>query len=299
MASSLQILTVRKIKNRKQVNEGCHFGSKFYTNIIRKDTDCYWIDDEGVKRLLFKFRKKAIKMPQSLLDNVRKIYEELGKKSSRETKQSFNNRTANLYADRKRNYKARNNRSKISGYYDRPQLNMKPYFNTFNVCRTTAFTRDNSDKWNISIPFFEKIGKLYKRLAPTHYKKQIELFKYTPPGMQIGNSPFTTITSNYNWRTACHKDKGDFENGMGNLTILGDDSYEGGYLGFPEFKVAIDVKPLDFVLMDVHQWHCNTELKADDNNVRLSFVCYFRKNMIYCNKKKIINGEKFYYKSVR
>lgn len=31
-------------------------------------------------------------------------------------------------------------------------------------------------------------------------------------------------------------------------------------------------------------------------NYKKTFVCYFRKNMIYCNGKKVIKGETFYYK---
>lgn len=277
--------------------EGKLYSKRFFKRVITKDTDCYWINEEGKKQLLFKFRKNAIKLPLKNLEIIRDIYETLGKKNSNNTSSSFKNKTAKHYEDNSRNYKARNDRSKISGYYDRPHLRVKSHFKTFNVCRTTAFTRDHFNKWTQAIPYFEKVGMLYKRLAPKEYKKQINLFKTCPPKMQVGNSPFTTITSNYNWRTACHKDKGDYEEGLGNLTILGDDTYVGGYLGFPQFKVAIDVRPLDFVLMDVHQWHCNTELKADNKNVRLSFVCYFRKNMVNCNKRKIVNGELYYYKS--
>ena len=114
--------------------------------------------------------------------------------------------------------------------------------------------------------------------------------------MQVGQTPFTTVTSNYNWRTSMHKDRGDFKGGLGNLTILGDDTYKGGHLGFPQFRVAVDVRPMDFVLMDVHQWHCNTPLKADKDNVRLSFVCYFREKMVDCNTKKIHKGQTVYYK---
>jgi len=297
----VEILLVAKAYTDSIFNKECegkHFDNRHFKNVIDKDTDCYWVNDEGKKQLIFKFRKNAIKLSKKNLDITREIYEKLGNKVGKKDKiTSFKNKTTAFYNDPNRNYEARNDRSKITGFYDRPHLSVKPHFKTFNVCRTTAFTRDNFEKWEQVIPFFEKISLLYKRLAPKQYKRQLDLFKNCPPKMQVGKTPFTTITSNYNWRTACHKDKGDFEEGLGNLTILGDDTYQGGYLGFPQFKLAIDVKPLDFVIMDVHQWHCNTQLKADDKNVRLSFVCYFRKNMVHCNKKKIIKGETYYYKS--
>jgi len=300
-AKGVDILVINKTYPDSKC-QGKHFGTCHFKLIVTKDTDCYWINEEGENQLLFKFRKNAIKLSKVKLEEVREIYEKYGKKGilhkgKLQNKNEFMN-SSNLSP-------TRNERSKISGFYDRTSRRLSSEFKTQNVCRTTAFTRDNFEKWEQVLPFFEKISLLYKRLAPKEFKRQIDLFKKCPPNMQVGKTPFTTITSNYNWRTACdkvaaaercHKDKGDYEEGLGNLTILGDDTFKGGYLGFPQFKVAIDVKPLDFVIMDVHQWHCNTQLKANDNNVRLSFVCYFRKNMIYCNGKKVIKGETFYYK---
>lgn len=116
---------------------------------------------------------------------------------------------------------------------------------------------------------------------------------------RIGKTPFTTVTSNYNWRTSCQKDQGDFRDGMGNLTVLGGD-FKGGYLGFPQFGVAVEVRPRDTSIMDVHQWHCNTELKTNDKDkIRLSFVTYFREKMVDFNKKKVIDGEVYYFKDDR
>jgi len=269
-------------------NENQNFDVRSFSKVIKKDTDCYWVDEKKNKHLLFKFRKKVI--PLKYVEPSREIYEKLSKKGSNGSK-----KTEDMYDKHISPVKYRSRRSKISGFYDRPNIKDVSKFHTLTVCRTTAFTRDNHDKWKKTLPFFEIIGKLYKKLAPKEYKEQIELFKKTPPGMQIGKTPFTTITSNYNWRTSLHKDKGDFKKGLGNLTVLGDNTFKGGYLGFPQFGIAIDVKPRDFVLMDVHQWHCNTPLEADDKNVRLSFVCYFREKMTDCNKKKVIKGETFYY----
>lgn len=285
---------------------GKHFGRKHYDKVIRSNTDCYWIDDEGNKRILFKFRKKAMNLKKEQLDEIRNIYEKFGKSGTDKVKvgdfgytvKSTNNNGFYKSGSKIIPAYTRSQRSKISGFYDRASVpHVIKRFRTTNVCRTTRFTRDHFDKWQKAVPMFEKIGSIYKQLAPTQYKKQIALFKKSPRGLQIGKSPYTTVTSNYNWRTACHKDQGDFEEGLGNLTILGDDTFEGGYLGFPQFKVAVDVKPLDVIIMDVHQWHCNTELKCDEKNVRLSFVCYYRRQMLNCDKSANYNGEKFFYKS--
>ena len=36
--------------------------------------------------------------------------------------------------------------------------------------------------------------------------------------------------------------------------------YQGGYTIFPQFGIAVDVRNNDFLAMDVHQWHSNTEI---------------------------------------
>jgi hypothetical protein len=81
------------------------------------------------------------------------------------------------------------------------------------------------------------------------------------------------------------------EVGLGNLVVFGD-SFSGGYLGFPQFKVLIKIEPGDFLLMDVHQWHCNTPIKGP--GFRLSFVMYIRGSMKECKKKKIVNETVYY-----
>jgi hypothetical protein len=56
---------------------------------------------------------------------------------------------------------------------------------------------------------------------------------------------------------------------LGNLIVVGRD-FTGGYLGFPEFKVLIKIEPGDFLLMDVHQYHCNTPIIKELDGFRLS-----------------------------
>lgn len=263
------------------------------------NVDCYWIDEYGNKRILFKIRRKVI--PKDIADKTYEIYEKYVN-VDKNTNSNFSDVRVVKYYD-KTNDKTikltafRNTRSKVSGYYDKIHIALRQYFKGTNtVCRKTAFTRDNWDKWESVIPFFEIIANQYKQLAPKHYKRQLALFDSPVTSkFQIGNTPFTTITSNYNWRTAIHKDKGDYREGMGNLTVLGGE-FHGGYLCFPQFGVAVDVRPRDTVIMDVHQWHCNTELKTNNTNrVRLSFVSYFREKIADCNSKKIVNDEELYY----
>ena len=206
--------------------------------------------------------------------------------------------------------------SNIAGYYDRPDRNKyntkyntkktkksnkknntksnKKNKNTNNskvpMCRTTQFTKKNIDKWNNTIPLIKEADKLFKQLVPDRYKIQLARAKLTPD-FQIANTVYSTITVNYNWRTAAHCDNGDLDEGFGNLIVLEKaksnhpecKGYTGGYLGFPKWGICVDVRQGDFLAMDVHEFHSNTSIVGDG---RLSVVCYLRKKMINCIKKK-------------
>ena len=211
--------------------------------------------------------------------------------------------------------------SNIAGYYDRPDRNMynhtntksqtqtrnkqtkkhksnsKYKSNTVPMCRTTQFTKKNVEKWKNTIPLIKAADKLFKKLVPDRYKIQIKRAKQTPD-YQIDNTAYSTITVNYNWRTAAHCDNGDLDEGFGNLIVLEKSkskskaksqdkhdtnttkSYTGGYLGFPKWGICVDVRQGDFLAMDVHEYHCNTPIIGDG---RLSVVCYLRKKMIQCS----------------
>ena len=144
--------------------------------------------------------------------------------------------------------------------------------------------------------FNRTADKLFKQLIPDRHKIQLERANKTPE-FQINNTAYSTITVNYNWRTAAHCDSGDLDEGFGNLIILekAKSEFTGkmilvvlkmvlkvDYLGFPRWGVCVDCRQGDFLAMDVHEYHSNTPIDGDG---RLSVVCYLRKKMINCMKK--------------
>ncbi len=269
---------------------GHFFDEQFYDNIIDEEIDCYFTDNNGEVKILFKLRKNVI--PKKMQNTIRNIFEKHAKKQNNQRAMAAGGEVI-----KKNNVKKSdtNVRSNIVGYYDRPKMTDKKYFNTNIVCRKTSFTKNNEDSWKKSLSFFKIISECYRKLAPVHYNIQKKFIRNSP--YKIGTTPFTTSTINYNWRTACHKDKGDYYDGLGNLVVLGE-NFKGSYLGFPQFKIAVNVEPGDIIIMNVHEWHCNTELSLfDKTSVRLSFVCYLRENMTRCNKRTVVNGEEMFYKT--
>ena len=174
-------------------------------------------------------------------------------------------------------------------------------------CRLTHFTRTNFEKYNDGLPFIQHIDKLFQKLIPEAHNKQL-VRADTKPHLKIPKTAFSTVTINRNFRTAMHRDAGDFKDGFGNLTVIERGKYHGGYTIFPQYGVAIDLRNNDFVAMDVHQWHCNTPMYETEKDkafnetldyafkdnpevgtagiyekyTRISFVCYLREKIANC-----------------
>jgi hypothetical protein len=178
-------------------------------------------------------------------------------------------------------------------------------------CRLTHFTRVNYDKFHDGLPFIQRIDQCFQKLIPEAHKKQLRKAN-EKPHFKIPNTCFSTITINRNFRTALHRDAGDFKEGFGNLTVIDRGKYHGGYTCFPQFGIGIDVRKGDFLAMDVHQWHTNTPIYETEEDkafnetlepvyndnpdigtvgiyekyTRLTFVCYLREKISRCPDQK-------------
>ena len=178
-------------------------------------------------------------------------------------------------------------------------------------CRLTHFTRVNYDKYQQGLPFIQQINKCFKKLIPESHQKQLCKAK-EKCHLQIPKTCFSTITINRNFRTALHRDAGDYKEGFGNLTVIERGKYHGGYTCFPQFGIGVDVRRGDFLAMDVHEWHTNTPIVETEEDkafnstlepvfndnpdvgtvgiyekyTRLTFVCYLRGKIIKCPDHK-------------
>jgi hypothetical protein len=269
---------------------GKNFDIHYYTHIIKKDTDGYKFNNA----VLFKFRKNVI--PEKLSKSAIEIFlQEAKKKHSNRgvasgiPENQKNARSLTKTGQNEGQYISSN----IAGYYDRPLREHRKKLKTIVAGRTTAFTRKYPEQWKSSLPFITFCSNIYKKLCPKEYRLQKKEWKSIHDNLKIPHTVFTTITTNYNWRTACHKDTGDFSGGLGNLIIVGK-NFTGGYLGFPQFKVLIYIEPGDMLIMDVHEWHCNTQLNIKTDGFRLSFVMYIREDMSKCKKHVKLKDMDYY-----
>lgn len=169
-----------------------------------------------------------------------------------------------------------------------------------NYCRLTAWSGREVEQFSELFPLFERIGAVFAEQVPDRFETQMSFIKETHPDWVIPRTPFTTITVNNSYPTGVHTDKGDLVEGFSNLAVLRRGSYRGGIFVFPEYRVGVDMKHGDLLLMDAHQYHGNTamycEVCADRmgpggsrnhdetcGTERISIVSYFRTAMTKCS----------------
>jgi hypothetical protein len=167
--------------------------------------------------------------------------------------------------------------SGVAGWYDRyPRI---PYG------RATAYTENHPELFSKAYPFLQTLNKGFRELLPWRWGNQKAAADKLDPRFLVPGTVFTTLTVNKTFRTACHRDAGDLDSGLSNLLVLGSGEYTGGYLIFPEYRIAVNVRPGDLLLVNNHEIiHGNTPIvlnKPDDPSCeRISVVCYFREKML-------------------
>tara|TARA_B100001094_G_scaffold35552_1_gene29563 strand:+ start:11730 stop:12899 length:1170 start_codon:yes stop_codon:yes gene_type:complete len=317
--------------------EGDHIDALHYSHVV--DYDCDAFTDSG--NLLFKFRKGAISQRAMLKATAALV--RVAKPSRNKNRgaasgpldrdlmpdyvgefvrpQKFRTKyTSTVSGVDSKQWISNAVSSNIMGFYDKPDRNRMqgkpdsavPLSTTALKCRKTAFTRDHSGLWNTTLPLLTEIDNKFKELMSDRHSVQRARCQATPE-FAIGDTAFSTCTVNYSFRTATHKDSGDFEDGFGTLVVVEDkrnpNAYDGCFTGFPQYGVAVDVRHGDFLAMDVHQYHCNTEFSAvavgasatetSDKNAsakaggaarrfnRMAIVAYLRSDMLKCAKSSV------------
>lgn len=244
--------------------------------IIKHDADVYTKDNE----LILRFRKN--KLPEK---NVKECYSNIVEFASNTT----SNRGSTSGSKNKNIYDNPLIMSNIIGYTDKFSPSQKKILTTkglklLNV-RETRFNMDYPENYKKVVPLIEDIDKLYKKYIPDNYSKQKK--KANQTYFKIANTSFTTVTTNINFQTTMHTDKGDDEEGFGNLTVIEDGKYTGGETCFPQYGIGVDVRTNDILFMDVHQIHGNLPIHFENKDVkRLSIVCYLRTNLWEKTKNK-------------
>lgn len=150
-------------------------------------------------------------------------------------------------------------------------------------CRMTAWTMDNFGPMLKAMRLIEVADAALAKHLPERHAAQMEVAKATAKDFRLGETSFTTVTVNRNFRTAYHTDKGDLKAGFGVMCCLRKGQWSGGMLVVPKYKVAFNMRHGDILLMDVHEMHGNTAIiPLAKNWERISCVFYYRERMKEC-----------------
>ena len=239
--------------------------------IINEDADVY--TENG--KLLLRFRKNKLDK-----QNVEEFYDNIINFAQNKT----NNRGSASGSKKKNIYNNPKIMSNIIGYFDKlspmHKFKLKKQGTPLPkiTVRETRFLQENPEKFKKMIPLIKEIDKYYEQYIPENYGLQKKKANQTP--FHIANTAFTTITTNVNYQTTVHSDKGDDVEGFGNLAVIEHGKYKGGETCFPQYGIGVDVRTNDIIYMDVHHPHGNLpiELETKDSK-RLSIVCYLRKSI--------------------
>ena len=134
------------------------------------------------------------------------------------------------------------------------------------------------------MPYFHQVDDLYRLKAPEEYLEQKRIADVTSPDFKIGETVFTTVTVNRNFRTAYHRDAGNLHEGLACMSFIRTGKFSGGDLIIPNYRLGVTLRNLDLIIFDNIQIHGNTEIVpfGKDKYERITSVFFYRKNMIYC-----------------
>lgn len=168
--------------------------------------------------------------------------------------------------------------SNIMGIFDRNARN--PYG------RLSATTLKSYDKFVSHQDIYQTASIALKETLNDPENPRWDLLyerfgKVKDPHYNLFGTVFTTLTLNWNFRTAFHYDGNNCEGGIAVLTAMTKGEYEGHYLVFPEIRCAFDLRDGDFIAGDNQGMiHGNTAMipKTPDAE-RVSLVFYSRERV--------------------
>ncbi len=320
MDTTIKVLRLPELIDDKQLDElnGKFIDDKYVKHKIDFDCDIYDEKDN----FILSFRKNKLKNSQLALDNYKKFARtSRGRGASAGPVDPNNNYWKKRQLINTTGYstgymvKDKEGEMKPSKMRVNNQVFSNPigYFDASNglggnlPCRLTSFTNQHLKEYVNGLPYIQEISDWYKRLNKEAYQHQLDRANLKPD-FKIDKTPFSTFTCNRNFRTALHKDKGDF-GGVACLSVLEEGEYSGCLFTIPKYGIGIDLRMNDILVCDVHNYHGNTDFyttpeqdicnklkgKTIKENrevgtagieydfTRISFVCYLREKMIKCD----------------
>ena len=141
---------------------------------------------------------------------------------------------------------------------------------------SSGWTKDNPEKFN-TLKDISKYNELaFAKANNEIYNKQKTFAEsFVKPEHRMGI--FSTYSANryhsgQSTKMSFHVDSGDTEMGLTSMCVFREGDYDGAFLTFPRYEVAIDAPDNSVVIADSLEVHGVTEIKG--NGERFSCVAY-------------------------
>lgn len=150
-------------------------------------------------------------------------------------------------------------------------------------CRLSATTQKKPEGFRKYKNVYQAACSALRHSLRDRWEKLYSRFsQVVEPEYNLFGTCFTTLTLNWNFRTAFHYDANNCEGGIAVLTALTKGEYEGHYLVFPQLRLAFDLRDGDFLAGDNQGLiHGNTAMvPLTPDAERVSLVFYSRERMV-------------------
>jgi len=126
---------------------------------------------------------------------------------------------------------------------------------------SSGWVKDNPKKWEELQVISEWNEKAFIKANKDVYDKQKAFCEtYIEPEYRIGGGIFTTLSANryhvgQSIKMGAHVDSGDLNAGMTTMSCFREGEYDGAYLVFPRYGIAIDAPDNSVIIADSNEVH--------------------------------------------
>ena len=161
---------------------------------------------------------------------------------------------------------------------------------------SSGWCKDNKEKWE-KLQEISKWNEIaFKKANEQIYKSQKSFADNNiKPEHRIGGGIFTTLSANrysayQSAKMSAHVDSGDTDAGLTSMCVFREGDFEGAYLVFPRYGVAVDAPDNSVIIADSNEVHGVTEIKGSGQ--RFSCVAYCDRRLatvgVYGKQEKLI-----------
>ena len=152
---------------------------------------------------------------------------------------------------------------------------------------SSGWVKENPEKWEKLQDIAVWNESAFKKANLEVYNKQKAFCdNHIEPEYRIGGGIFTTLSANryhigQSSKMGAHVDSGDLNAGMTTMSCFREGDYDGAYLVFPRYGIAIDAPDNSVIIADSNQVHGVTQIEGKGQR----FTC-----VAYCDNRLATKG---------